>query len=197
MNSIQRFNPFVAMACILALVITLVAPMPAMAGTPKAPKNAAHFNWDNVLRLTKGQRIVIVLFSQKAYRGKVERVEPNAIGISLEKKQGSMLISKEDIQTIVLDKHLTALAIGIGAAAGGSALMASAELGSTVNELNCVNGSTTTSGLSKCTKVNYSLVGAGAGIAIGGLVGALMVGKPKFVYYVATPPAVETTGQVK
>jgi hypothetical protein len=189
MNKIQGFNPTVAMACIFALVLTLVAPTPALA---RSHKGNMSLGWDNVLRLRHGETVVVQLFSKRMYAGKVESVEPNAIKVSLQKRQGSVLIPREEIKSLVRDEHVKAIEIGVVGAGAGVLLASMSNFIGTTQQIGCLNGVSTTPGLENCSKINHTgLEVAGFSIAGAGIVTAILVGKPKTIYLVDAPPEAE------
>jgi hypothetical protein len=194
MDRIQRFNSLVAMASIFALVCPLVAPTPALAKTPKA----VSLGWDNVLRMRHGEVVAVTLFSKKVYAGKVESVEPNAISVSLQKKLGSVLIPREEIRSVVRDEHVKAIEIGSIAVGAGALLAASSNLVGTVQQGSCLNNNPTTiTGLDNCSNINHTaLEGAGFSLVGAGLVVAILIGKPKYIYQADTPPQADM-GQMK
>ena len=198
MNIIQRFNPLVAMACSLALVFTLVAPTPAMAGFPAPWKKSAKsttksLGWDNVLKLKSGDRVIITLFSKKLYQGKVTKVEPDSIGVSLGKKQSPLLIPRDEIHIVALDKKHNAILTGTALIGGGVGILAIGAVTASNSFTNCFNNASSKLGSSApgtsttCVEKNNLLI---PGIAVASVgAGVLVFGRaPRFLYQVDTPP---------
>lgn len=190
MRWIQRLNPPVALACVVALVFTLVAPTPALA---KSHKNDMSLGWDNVLRLRHGETVTVLLFSKRIYSGKVESVEPNSIKISIEKKQGSLLIPRDEIKFVNRVERAKAAYTGGIMIGGGILLASSSDLFGSIQQVGCLNGVSTTNGLESCSKINHTgLEIAGYGVSGAGLVVAILIGKPRTIYQVDTPPQAAT-----
>jgi hypothetical protein len=197
MNRIQRFNSHVAMACILAFVFPMVAPSLALAGIPspwkKSVKTTKSLGWDNVLKLKKGDRVIVTLFSKKLYQGKIEKVEPDSIGLSLGKNQSPLLIAKEQIQIVALDKKHSATKTGVILVAAGAALAVGGAVKANRDFTNCFNnaemnlGSEPPGTATTCTTKNALVIPGVAVAAVGA--GFLIFGRaPRFLYQVDAPP---------
>ena len=205
MNRIQRYNPHVAMACILAFVFPMVAPTPALAGIPtpwkKSVKTTKSLGWDNVLKLKKGDRVIVTLFSKKLYQGKVEKVEPDSIGLSLGKKRSPLLLAKEQIQIVALDKKHSAIETGTIIIGAGAALAVGGAVKGNQDFTNCFNnaemnlGSSAPGTTTTCTNKN-ALTYVGVGVAAVGAAFLIFGRAPRFLYQVdAAPPAVPAPAQ--
>jgi hypothetical protein len=198
MKSSYSFNPIVAMACMLALIFTLVAPAPASAGLfkskSKAEKPTVSLGWDNVLKLKKGDRVIITLFSKKLYQGQVEKVDPEGIGISLQKKQGSLLIARDEIRIVELDKKHNAIVTGLALEVAGAGVTIGGELLGDSSYTNCFNNAEMNNQSAVCTSksavtyVGVGIVGAGSIVQIFGRA-------PRFLYQVDAPPATQAPAQ--
>jgi hypothetical protein len=190
MNRIQRFNPPVAMACFFALVFALVAPSPALA----RKKNDQSISWDNVLKLKTGDRVIVTTFSKKVYHGRVAKVEPGSIGISLEKHQSPLLIPKEQVQIVALDRIRSAVLTGTILAAAGGAIILGGNIKANNDFTNCFNNAeqkiqTSAPGTTyTCSSKNNLLI---PGIAVAGAGAAYFIfgHAPRFLYQVDAPPA--------
>lgn len=195
MTTLQRLNPFVAMTCILALAVTLIAPSPASAKGPGRAQGSAQYGWDNVLNLKHGDAIIVSLFSKKAYLGKVESVEPESIAISLGKKKESMLISKEDVQSVALYEKFKATVAGGSIMAGGALLASMSQLVSSTKSATCLTGSSPS--LSCGNGTNMPMIYAGLGVIAGGVAVMVLAGKPKYIYMTDQPAVAQGEVQAK
>ena len=190
MNRVQRFNTPVAMACFFALVFALIAPPPALA----RKKNAQSISWDNVLKLQTGDRVIVTTFSKKVYHGRVAKVEPGSIGISLGKNQSPLLIPKEQVQIVALDRIRSAVLTGTILAAAGAALAVGGNVKANMDFTTCFNnamknlGSEPPGTTTICTTKNNLLI---PGIAVAGAGAAYLIfgHAPRFLYQVDAPPA--------
>jgi hypothetical protein len=175
MHRLHRFNHLVAMACIYAMVFTLIAPSVALAKSPKP------LVWDNVLKLRQGDIIRITLVSKQQHKGKVDKVEPN--GITLTTKEGSLVIPKADIESVAHFAHPKATLVGSSVAVGGVVLAVTSETVGTAQDLNSLSNGQ----LPK--KHNLGLLVAGLVVVAGGVAIIAIGGRPTIIYEAVAPAA--------
>jgi hypothetical protein len=136
-----------------------------------------------VLRLRKGDTILVTLFSNDKFRGKVDEILPT--GICLVTKQGSMVIPKENVRKVAHVGKPGVNALGGGLMVGGVLLAVTAETAGTVRDANQlsqgqISGST--------GKHNLGLELAGILIATGGFAVLVFGGRPRTIYEAKAPP---------
>jgi hypothetical protein len=182
MHRLQRLRHLVAMASIYTLLFTFVTPNAALAKSPQP------LSWDNVLKLRQGDKIRVGLFSKQVHNGKVDKVEPN--GITLTAKEGSLLLPKNDIESVAHFDHPKANILGAAVAAGGLGLAVTAETVGTAQDLNQLSNGQLTSSTGKH---NIGLLVAGIVVAVGGIAIIVLGGRPRIIYEAKAPPPTAAT----
>jgi small nuclear ribonucleoprotein (snRNP)-like protein len=163
-----KFNHIVTMVCLCTIVITLVAPRTAQA------KGSKTLGWENVLRLRRGAKVAVVLFSKKTYWGKVDQVEPNNLVLATD--AGSMMLPKEEINSVTTLAKPKLASPGAWMIVGGALLAGVGSLVNTTKDVVTLNNGKMPSKHSDAVTI-AGVVGMVGGVAI-----VIFGGKPRFIY---------------
>lgn len=168
LNKFMRFNRFTAVICLYAMVLAITAPTPALARGKKL------HDWDNVLRLRKGDSLIVLLFSKKQYSGRVDHVELGSLAITT--RTESLVLPKEDIKSVTRIGKPKLANPGLWLALGGVTLASTGELIQTTQDVVTLNNGRLPANHS------YGILIAGLAVAAGGVAMLVFLGKPRQIY---------------
>ncbi len=172
-----RFHRHITLLCLPALLLNSLAPNVAFA------RDKQPLGWDNVLRLRTGATIAVVLFSKKAYRGKVDRVEPT--NLVLTTAAGSQIIPREEIKSVTTVAKPKVANPGLWAIGGGALVVGVGGLVGAAKDIGDINRGS----LSGSTgKHGEAIEVAGLLVVAGGLAAVVLVGKPRVIYEAKQAP---------
>jgi hypothetical protein len=177
MDKFVRFNRFTAAICLYAMVLGTIAPSPALA----RGRGKNHHDWDNVLRLGKGDKLYVLLFSKKTYSGSVDHVEPGSLAMNT--AAGSLALPKEDIKSITRIGKPKLFNPGLWVALGGVTLASTSEFIQTTQDVVTLNGGRIPANHS------YTILIAGLAAAAAGVVMLVFLGKPRQIYEAKAVPS--------